>query len=147
MNGSPCDSVEREQPAEIDVAEVVGVDDDDLVGTVGQIGVGGDRAGRAEQLGLERLGEVEASFGVDAIDVGPDLIGVRVRVDPCLADAGVAQAVDPVSEERTPGDRHQAFGDGVRQGSQPGPQTRRQDHRFGRTGHDAHLSCLIRSTT
>ena len=140
-------AVEREQSAEVDVAEVVGVDDDDLVGAVGQIGVGGDRAGRAEQIGLERLGKVEAFFGVDTLDVGPNLIGVRVRVDPCLGDAGVAQAVDPVSEERTPRDRHQALGDRIREGPQPSPQTCRQDHRLGVTGHDAHLSCRVRSMT
>jgi hypothetical protein len=135
-------AVEREHPAQIDVAEVVGVDDDYLVGALGQVGVGGDRAGRAEQLGLIRLGQVEASFGVDAIDVGPHLVRVRVRVDPRLPDAGVAEPPDPVVEERAPGDRHEALGDRVRQGAQPGPEARRQDHRSGLDGH----RCLPRLT-
>ena len=104
----------------------------DLVGAVGQVGVGGDRAGRAEQLGLVRLGQAEPAPGVDPVDVGPHLLGVRVGIDPGLADAGLGQPVDPEVEERPAGDRDEALGDRVRQGPEPGPQARRQEDRLGR---------------
>ena len=44
MNGSPCARWKASIGSQVDVAEVVGVDDDDFVGAVGQVGVGGDRA-------------------------------------------------------------------------------------------------------
>ncbi len=78
-------AVECDQGPQVDVAEVVGVDDHDFVGTVGQIGVGGDRAGRAQKLRLVRLGQAEPAVGVDRLDVGPDPLGVGMGVDPASA--------------------------------------------------------------
>ena len=91
--------VERDQLLEVDVTEIIGVDDDDLLGAFGEVGVGGDRAGRAEQLGLEGLGQVETAVGIIAIDVGSDLLGVRVGVDPRLPDPGVGEPIDPGAEQ------------------------------------------------
>ena len=45
-------AMEGQQRPQVDIAEVIGVDDHDLVGVVGQVGVGGDRAGRAQERRL-----------------------------------------------------------------------------------------------
>ena len=121
-------AVEREQRPQVDVAEVIGVDDDDL-----------DRRRRPGRRWRRSVPAEPRSSGsydsarrsrpsaLTAIDVGPDLIGVGVRVDPGLADARLGQAIDPEVQQRTAGDRDQALGDRVGQGAEPGPQPARQE--------------------
>ena len=41
-------AVKCEQGPQVDVAEIIGVDDHNFIGTLGQIGIGGHRAGRAQ---------------------------------------------------------------------------------------------------
>ncbi len=115
-----------EQRPQIDVAEIVGVDDHDLVGNVGKVGIGGDRAGRAQKHGLVRFDQVKPSFGIDPRDIITNLLGLGMGVDPGLADPRLRQAIDPVIQEGAVKDRHQALGHGVGQGTQAGSQPARQ---------------------
>ena len=128
-------AVEGQQGPQVDIAEVVGVDDDDLFGVVGQVGVGGHRAGRAQQLRLVRLRQAEPAIGVDRPDILPDPAGVGVGVDPRLPDPGLGQALDPVIQQGPIPDRHQAFRDRVGQRAESRPQPAREYQGLGPRAH------------
>ena len=86
---------------QVDIAEVIGVDDHNLIGLVRQIGVGRNGTSRAQKRRLVRLDEAQPAFGIDPRNVGTNLIGLGVRVDPSLADSRVGQVIDPEVQQGT----------------------------------------------
>ena len=65
VNGSSCAAMEGQQRTQVDIAEVIGVDDHDLIGLVRQVGVGRDGASRAQKRRLVRLDQAKPAFGID----------------------------------------------------------------------------------
>ena len=57
--------MESQKRPQVDVAEVIGVDDHDLIGLVRQIGVGRNGTGRAQKRRLVRLDQAKPAFGID----------------------------------------------------------------------------------
>ena len=135
--------VKRDQGTQVDVAEVVSVDDHNVVGIVGQIGVSGNRARRAEQVPLERLHETKPAFGVHSLDVGSDQLGQGVGADPGLCDSGFGQAIDPEVEQGPFGDWDQTSGDCVGEATQPGCQLSCQEEYLNASWGPWHRSIFL----
>jgi hypothetical protein len=122
--------VDGQHPPQVDVAQVVGVDEDDVVAVVGEAGVGRDRAGRPEERRLVKLGDPQHLPAVHPPDVVADMVGQVVGVDQHVPDAGVDEGVDPVVEHGPAGDRDQALGHAVRERPQPTARPGRQHQRL-----------------
>ena len=87
--------MEGQERTKVDVAKVVGVDDHNLVGIGSEVGIGSDRAGRAQQRRLIRFDQAEPALGVDPCDIGSNLFGQGVSIHAGLADSRLDQAIDP----------------------------------------------------
>jgi len=112
-------AVKGNQRIEIKVAQIVGVDDHDIVGIVCQIRIGCHGAGRAQERRLVRLNQAETTSRVHTCDVGANGFGMRMSVDPCLGDPDAGQVVDPKVNQWPAADRYHALGNRVGQRTQP----------------------------
>ena len=122
-------AVKVDQGAEIDVAEVVGIDHHDLLRPRREVPIGMDRARRAQKLRLMAFAELQAARRILPRDVGTHRLGQVVGVEQRLADARRFQRVAPVVEHRPTAHLDQAFGHGVGERAQPRAQTARQQKR------------------
>ena len=71
------------------------------------------------------------------LDVIDDLVGQIMHIDHGLADAGVAELVEHMIEQRLPATRTSGFGICVGQGTHAHAETGGEDHGFG--GLDGHF--------
>lgn len=109
---------------------MIGIDDDNLVGIVGQIDIGSDCAGRAQERWFVRLAQMELPLSVDLFDVGTNGLGQGMGVDSAFADAGLGQTGYPGVEQRPAGDGNQAVGNRGGQGIKAGFQSTSQKQSF-----------------
>jgi hypothetical protein len=141
-------AVGGQQRAQVHVRQVVGIDDEDVVGVVGEAGGRCDGAGRAQQHGLVGLGGAKALAVALAEEVahGPRQV---MGVDQHVAHAGCGQRVEPVAQQGPATDVHHALGHGVGDGPQPRAQAAGQQQGPGprRAGRRRPAHALATSRT